>query len=92
MNSLFLAGEVTSEPVSKVTNAGQVSTTFRLTVRYREDIANTFTVTAFRGLAEHIADALRVGDRILLKGHLENGGVIADDIGASFRDGIPFEE
>ena len=84
MNSLILAGYVNSEPTPK-NNA----LTFRMVVKYKGEIQNTFTVTAFSDLAEHLTGELMLGDRVLVKGHLENGGVVADDVGLSFHDKNP---
>jgi single-stranded DNA-binding protein len=92
MNSLILAGKITSEPTVKSTNSGINAVTFRLTVPYRDGIENTFTIVAFRGLAENMTDVLRNGDRVIVKGHLENTGIIADDVGASFRESNPFDD
>lgn len=92
MNSLILAGPISSDPASRDLSSGKKAVTFRLTVPYREGVENTFSITAFGNLAGNLIGTIQRGDRLLVKGHMENGGIVADDVGLSFRDGNPFED
>ena len=79
-DTITVTGNIATEPEHKRTPAGVAITTFRLASgqrRYdRESGAwtdsgtNWFTVSTFRGLAEHAFSSLHKGDRVILTGRL----------------------
>jgi single-strand DNA-binding protein len=87
-DSITITGNIATAPELKRTPNGVTITTFRVASALRRyDRAtgtwvdagtNWYTVSAFRGLAEHAYDSLHRGDRVLLTGRLrlrewENG-------------------
>ena len=79
-DTITVTGNIATEPEHKRTPAGVAITTFRLASgqrRYdRESGAwidsgtNWFTVSTFRGLAEHTFASVHKGDRVILTGRL----------------------
>ena len=79
-DTITVTGNIATEPEHKRTPAGVAITTFRLASgqrRYdRESGAwidsgtNWYTVSTFRGLAEHAFASLHKGDRVILTGRL----------------------
>jgi single-strand DNA-binding protein len=79
-DTITITGNIATEPEHKRTPAGVAITTFRVASGQRRYDRNTgtwvdahtnwYTVSAFRGLAEHAFRSLRKGDRVLLTGRL----------------------
>ncbi|MGQ0632475.1 MAG: single-stranded DNA-binding protein [Sporichthyaceae bacterium] len=104
---IHITGYAGANPELRLTPAGKATLTLRVAVtdRYRDaggewvDGATSWhTVIAWGPLAEHVADAVTKGDRIIVAGRLaqrsyENGDgdkrsvweITADDIGLSLR-------
>ncbi len=73
-NRVVLAGNITHKPELRVVGDGIFVTDFGLAindVRSKNDHTDFFTVTAWRGLAETIANYKDVGDPILVEGKLQ---------------------
>lgn len=88
-DTITITGNVATHPEHKRTSAGVPITTFRVASGLRrfdkaanawvESGTNWYSVSAFRGLADHAFHSLRKGDRVLLTGRLrvrdwESGG------------------
>jgi len=105
-NSVVLVGNVTRDPELRFTNGGAALASFGLAVNRRwqqdgewQEEAHFFDVTAWRDLAENVAESIQKGDRVIVEGRLqfrtwedkETGenrskvDVVADDIGPSLR-------
>lgn len=79
-DTITITGNIATEPEHKRTPSGVAITTFRVASGQRRYDRNTgtwvdahtnwYTVSAFRGLAEHAFHSLRKGDRVLLTGRL----------------------
>ncbi|TDN92741.1 single-stranded DNA-binding protein [Microbacterium sp. BK668] len=79
-DTITITGNIATEPEHKRTPAGVAITTFRVASgqrRYDRNSAswvdahtNWYTVSAFRGLAEHAFHSLKKGDRVILTGRL----------------------
>lgn len=87
-DTITITGNVATEPEHKRTAAGVTITSFRVASGQRrfDRVANAwvdtgtnwYSVSAFRGLADHAFQSLRKGDRVILSGRLrlrawENG-------------------
>jgi single-strand DNA-binding protein len=87
-DTITITGNVASDPDQKRTERGISITTFRVASGQRrfdrranawvETGTNWYSVSAFRGLAEHAHASLRKGDRVIITGRLrirdwENG-------------------
>lgn len=79
-DTITITGNVATDPDHKRTNGGIAITTFRVASGQRrfdrtanawvETGTNWYSVSAFRGLAEHAHASLRRGDRVILTGRL----------------------
>jgi single-strand DNA-binding protein len=79
-DSITVTGNIATEPEHKRTPAGVAITTFRVasgqrrydraTSAWVDSGTNWYTVSTFRGLAEHAFHSLRKGDRVILTGRL----------------------
>lgn len=79
-DTITITGNVATEPEHKRTTGGVSITTFRVASGQRrfdrtanawvDTGTNWYSVSAFRGLADHAFDSLRKGDRVLLTGRL----------------------
>ena len=97
--SVSFAGNLTDDPELHHTEAGIARAMFRVAVSGRwEQEASFFTVTVWRDQAEHLAESLRKGSRVVVVGRLqqrtwtaEDGSarstveVVADEVGPSLR-------
>ncbi|WP_214467244.1 single-stranded DNA-binding protein [Microbacterium flavescens] len=79
-DSITIIGNVATDPEHKRTSAGVPITTFRIASGQRrydraadawvETATNFYSVSAFRGLADHAFHSLRRGERVILTGKL----------------------
>ena len=96
--SVSFAGNLTDDPELRHTEAGSARAMFRVAVSRREQEASFFTVIVWRDQAEHAAQSLSKGSRVVVVGRLqqrswtaEDGSarstveVIADELGPSLR-------
>lgn len=99
--SVWLVGNVSRDPVLRFSQAGSAVCSFGVAVsQKRGEVESTsfFDVVAFGGLAEHVAESVVKGCRVLVGGRLEqstwetDGGekrskveVVADEVGPSLR-------
>ena len=97
--SVGFAGNLTDDPEVRYTEGGIARAMFRVAVSgRREQEASFFTVIAWRDQAEHVAESLSKGSRVVVVGRLqqrawttEDGSarsvveVVADELGPSLR-------
>jgi single-strand DNA-binding protein len=97
--TVSLAGNLTDDPELRHTESGIARAMFRVAVSgRREKEASFFTVVVWRDQAEHAAEALAKGSRVVVVGRLqqrswtaEDGSarsvveVVAEELGASLR-------
>lgn len=97
--SVSFAGNLTDQPEIRYTEAGIARAMFRVAVSARKDQeASFFTVIVWRDQAEHAAESLSKGSRVVVVGRLqqrswtaEDGSarsmveVVADELGPSLR-------
>jgi single-strand DNA-binding protein len=97
--SVSFAGNLTDQPEVRYTESGIARAMFRVAVSgRREQEASFFTVIVWRDQAEHVAESLSRGSRVVVVGRLqqrtwtaEDGSarsvveVLADELGASLR-------
>lgn len=103
-NTITLVGNVTRDPEVRYTPAGQAHTFFGLAVNRRwkkgdqwEEQTSFFNVTAWRELAENVAESVKKGTRVVVTGRLEQREfekdgqkrstveVVADEVAPSLR-------
>ena len=106
-NSVFLVGGITRDLELRYTQSGLPSVTFGLAVSRRwqnrqtsewEEATSYFDVVCWRELAEHAAESLSKGSRVIVIGRLEQRSwetedgqkrskveVVADEVGPSLR-------
>lgn len=106
-NNLTLVGNLTDDPELRFTSGGQAMVRFSIAVNRRwqnrqtqewEEDTSFFNVTAWREMAENVANSLKKGTRVIVTGSLrqrswetEDGqrrstiDVNADEIGPSLR-------
>ena len=97
--SVSFAGNLTDDPEVRYTEGGIARAMFRVAVSGRRDQeASFFTVVVWRDQAEHAAESLSKGSRVVVVGRLqqrawtaEDGSarstveVVADELGPSLR-------
>jgi single-strand DNA-binding protein len=97
--SVSFAGNLTNDPEVRSTDSGIARAMFRVAVSgRREQEASFFTVIVWRDQAEHAAQSLTKGNRVVVVGRLqqrswtaEDGSarsvveVVADELGPSLR-------
>jgi single-strand DNA-binding protein len=97
--SVSFAGNLTDDPEVRYTESGIARAVFRVAVSgRREQEASFFTVVVWRDQAEHAAQSLSKGSRVVVVGRLqqrawtaEDGSarsaveVLADELGPSLR-------
>jgi single-strand DNA-binding protein len=97
--SVSFAGNLTDDPEVRYTEGGIARAMFRVAVSgRREQEASFFTVVVWRDQAEHAAESLSKGSRVVIMGRLqqrawttEDGSarstfeVLADELGPSLR-------
>jgi single-strand DNA-binding protein len=98
-NTVTLVGNLTDDPEVRYTEGGIARAMFRVAVSARrEQEASFFTVVVRRDQAEHAAQSLSKGSRVVVVGRLqqrawtaEDGGtrssveVVAEELGPSLR-------
>ena len=109
-NDVTLIGNLARDPELRFTSGGQALVEFGLAVNRRwqnpstkewEEEVSFFDVTCWRELAEHVAESLSKGSRVMVAGRLEQQSwessdgekrskvkVTADDVGPSLRYAI----
>ena len=97
--SVSFAGNLTDDPELRHTEGGIARAMFRVAVSgRREQEASFFTVIVWRDQAEHAAESLSKGSRVVVVGRLQQRGwtaedgsarsvveVVADELGPSLR-------
>jgi single-strand DNA-binding protein len=97
--AISFAGNLTDQPEVRYTEGGIARAMFRVAVSGRRDQeASFFTVVVWRDQAEHAAESLSKGSRVVVVGRLqqrswtaEDGSarsvveVVAEELGASLR-------
>jgi single-strand DNA-binding protein len=97
--AVSLAGVLTEDPEVRSTEAGIARAMFRVAVSgRREQEASFFTVVVWRDQAEHAAQSLSKGSRVVVVGRLQQRSwtakdgsarsiveVVADELGPSLR-------
>lgn len=106
-NAVQLVGNITRDPELRYTPTGQATATFGLAVNRRwqnrqtqawEEATSFFDIVCWRELAEHAAESLGRGSRVIVIGRMEQRSwetqdgdkrskveVIADEVGPSLR-------
>lgn len=106
-NSVFLVGNITRDPELRYTPSGQANASFGLAVNRRwqnrqtnewEEATSFFDIVCWREMAEHAAESLGRGSRVMVSGRLEQRSwetqdgdkrskveVVADEVGPSLR-------
>jgi single-strand DNA-binding protein len=78
--SVSFAGNLTDDPEVRYTEAGIARTMFRVAVSGRRgQEASFFTVVVWRDQAEHAAQSLSRGSRVVVVGRLQQRSWAADD-------------
>ena len=96
--SVSFAGNLTDNPELRHTEGGIARAVFRVAVSGRREQASFFTVVVWRDQAEHAAESLAKGSRVVVIGRLqqrswtvEDGStrstveVLAEELGPSLR-------
>jgi single-strand DNA-binding protein len=98
--SVSFAGNLTDDPEVRHTDGGITRATFRVAVsgRSRDSEPSFFTVVVWRDQAEHTAESLSKGSRVVVVGRLQQRAwtgedgtarslveVVADELGPSLR-------
>jgi single-strand DNA-binding protein len=104
--SVTLAGNLTDDPQLRYTSAGTAKATFRIAATgrvrdgegWKDAEPSFFTVVVWREQAEHVAESLAKGSRVVVAGRLvqrswqaDDGSarsvveVVADELGPSLR-------
>jgi single-strand DNA-binding protein len=77
--AVSFAGNLTDDPELRHTKAGIARTMFRVTVSGRREEASFFTVVLWRDQAEHAAQSLNKGSRVVVVGRLQQRSWTAED-------------
>jgi single-strand DNA-binding protein len=78
--SVSFAGNLTDDPEVRYTEAGIARARFRVAVSGRRDQgASFFTVVVWRDQAEHAAESLSKGSRVVVVGRLQQRAWTAED-------------
>ena len=78
--SVSFAGNLTDDPELRHTEAGTARAMFRVAVSgRREQEASFFTVIVWRDQAEHVAESLSKGSRVVVVGRLQQRSWTAED-------------
>jgi single-strand DNA-binding protein len=78
--SVSLAGNLTDQPEVRYTEGGIARAMFRVAVTGRRDQeASFFTVIVWRDQAEHAAQSLTKGSRVVVMGRLQQRSWTAED-------------
>ena len=91
--AVSFAGNVTDDPELRHTEAGIARAMFRVAVSgRREQEASFFTVVVWRDQAEHVAESLSKGSRVVVVGRLQQRSWTAEDGSARSTVEIVAEE
>jgi single-strand DNA-binding protein len=91
--SVSFAGNLTDDPEVHSTEGGIARATFRVAVSgRREQEASFFTVVVWRDQAEHAAQSLSKGSRVVVVGRLQQRAWTAEDGGARSTVEVVAEE
>lgn len=95
---ITIAGNLTADPELRYTASGKAVLNMRVAVNHSKDNASFFTVVAWEGLAEALAEQAEKGDRLLITGRLQTRSwendegetrtvseIVAEDAGFSLR-------
>jgi single-strand DNA-binding protein len=78
--SVSFAGNLTDDPQVRYTESGIARAMFRVAVSgWREQEASFFTVIVWRDQAEHAAESLSRGSRVVVVGRLQQRNWTAED-------------
>ena len=78
--AISFAGNLTEVPEVHYSEAGIARAVFRVAVSGRRDQqASFFTVVVWRGQAEHVAESLSKGSRVVVVGRLQQRSWTAED-------------
>jgi single stranded DNA-binding protein len=78
--SVSFAGNLTDQPEVRYTNSGIARAMFRVAVSgRREQEPSFFTVIVWRDQAEHVAESLSKGSRVVVVGRLQQRSWTAED-------------
>ena len=78
--SVSFAGNLTDDPEVRYTEAGIARAVFRVAVSGRRDQeASFFTVVVWRDQAEHVAESLSKGSRVVVVGRFQQRTLTAED-------------
>ena len=78
--SVSFAGNLTDQPEVRYTESGIARVMFRVAVSGRRDQeASFFTVVVWRDQAEHAAESLSKGSRVVVMGRLQQRSWMAED-------------
>jgi single-strand DNA-binding protein len=78
--SVSFAGNLTDDPEVRFTEGGIARATFRVAVSARRDEeASFFAVVVWRDQAEHAAESLAKGSRVVIVGRLQQRSWTAED-------------
>jgi single-strand DNA-binding protein len=78
--SVSFAGNLTDQPEVRYTHDGIARAVFRVAVSgRREQEASFFTVIVWRDQAEHVAESLSKGSRVVVVGRLQQRSWTAED-------------
>ena len=78
--SVSFAGNLTDDPEVRYTESGIARAMFRVAVSgRREQEASFFTVVVWRDQAEHVAESLSRGSRVVVVGRLQQRSWTAED-------------
>ena len=90
---MSFAGNLTDQPVLRHTEAGIARAMFRMAVSGRGDQRpSSFTVVVWHDQAEHAAESLAKGSRVVVVGRLQQRAWTAEDGGARSTVEVVAEE
>src|SRR5829696_5077024 len=90
--SVSFAGNLTDDPELWHTEGGITRAMFRVAVSGRREEASFFTVVVWRDQAEHAAESLTRGSRVVVVGRLQQRAWTAEDGSASSTVEVVAEE
>jgi single-strand DNA-binding protein len=77
--AVSFAGNLTDDPELRHTESGIARAIFRVAVSGRREQASYFTVIVWRDQAEHVAESLAKGSRVVVVGRLQQRAWTAED-------------
>ncbi len=91
--SVSFAGNLTDDPELRHTESGVARATFRVALSGRRDQEPSFfTVIVWRDQAEHAAESLGKGSRVVVVGRLQQQSWTAEDGSARFTVEVAADE